>query len=102
MTNNASLLVRQQVPEFVVNDSPRFIEFLKGYYEFLSSYDAQLDRIRNVDETADSLVQFLRHEFATRFPNSMVDDRKLIKIVRTGSVRREKAYQSREQQGYVF
>lgn len=82
MTNNASLLVRQQVPEFVVNDSPRFIEFLKGYYEFLSSYDAQLDRIRNVDETADSLVQFLRHEFATRFPNSLVDDRKLIKIVR--------------------
>lgn len=82
MDKSASLLVRQQVPEFVVNDSPRFIEFMKGYYEFLDSFNNPVDRLRNVDETTDELVQFLRHEFATRFPQAAVDDRKLIKIVR--------------------
>lgn len=82
MNKSASLLVRQQVPEFVVTDSPRFIEFMKGYYEFLDSYNQPVDRLRNVDETSDELIAFLRHEFATRFPNAAVDDRKLIKIVR--------------------
>ena len=82
MDKSASLLVHQQVPEFVVSDSPRFIEFMQAYYEYLETFNQPVDRLRDVDETSGDLVAFLRNEFATRFPHSSVDDRKLIKIVR--------------------
>jgi hypothetical protein len=76
-------LITSQLPEFVVSDYPRFIEFLQAYYEFLQKYNVKVERIRDVDAVADDMVFFLRQEFASRFPNAVIDNRKLIKIVRS-------------------
>ena len=46
--NKISNLINSQVPEFVLQDHPKFVEFLKTYYTFLES--AQLD-ITSVETT---------------------------------------------------
>lgn len=84
MTNkNPSLLVPGQVPEFIAADAPKFVEFLQAYYEFLGEYSYDIQRARDVDQTTSNLVQFLKSEFVARYPKAQIDDRKLIRIVRS-------------------
>ena len=79
---NTDKLVPYQVPEFVRNDYSKFIDFLRAYYSFLKQYDLQITSLRDPDLTADNLVLFLKQEFASKFPQASIDDRKLIKTIR--------------------
>ena len=45
-----SSLVKQQVPEYVLTDHPKFTEFLKAYYLFMESAELQLDTITAIDQ----------------------------------------------------
>ena len=45
-----SSLVKQQVPEFVLADHPKFLDFLKHYYLFMESAELQLDTITAIDQ----------------------------------------------------
>lgn len=81
-TTMPSLLVPSQVPEFIAADAPRFVEFLQAYYEFLGQYNRNIQKIRDIDETSTQLVSFLKNEFAARYPSAVVNDRKLIRIIR--------------------
>ena len=45
-----SSLVKQQVPEFVLADHPKFLEFIKHYYLFMESAELQLDTITAIDQ----------------------------------------------------
>ena len=45
-----SSLVKQQVPEYVLSDHPKFTEFLKAYYLFMESAELQLDTITAIDQ----------------------------------------------------
>ena len=45
-----SSLVKQQVPEYVLSDHPKFLEFLKAYYLFMESAELQLDTITDIDQ----------------------------------------------------
>ena len=45
-----SSLVKQQVPEYVLSDHPKFLEFLKAYYLFMESAELQLDTITAIDQ----------------------------------------------------
>jgi len=58
-----SSLVKQQVPEYVLSDHPKFLEFLKAYYLFMESAELQLDTITAIDqvllETETSTVSYL-------------------------------------------
>jgi hypothetical protein len=58
-----SSLVKQQVPEFVLTDHPKFAEFLSSYYLFMESAELNLDTITATDNilletegTVDSYV----------------------------------------------
>ena len=58
-----SSLVKQQVPEFVLTDHPKFTEFLSSYFLFMESAELNLDTITAVDQilletegTTDSFV----------------------------------------------
>lgn len=81
MSTNAAQLVPQQVPEFIKNDYPLFIQFLQAYYEFLEQYSVDILNVRDKDLSPDTLVSFLRSEFLRKFPRAMVDDRRLIGII---------------------
>lgn len=82
MNKDASLLIQQQVPEFVVNSSPQFIEFMKAYYDFMNEYTQDVESFRDVYDTSDQLLKLLRNEFASRFPGARINDRQLIRVVR--------------------
>ena len=81
--SSPSLLLKRQLPEFVTNDYPRFVEFLKAYYEFLQGYSVRLKSLRDIDVVSEELLLFLRQEFLYNFPEARIDDRKLISIVRS-------------------
>ena len=47
--NKISNLINSQVPEFVLEDHPKFVEFLKAYYTFLESAELTLDNIQSTE-----------------------------------------------------
>ena len=58
-----STLVKQQVPEFVLSDHPKFTEFLTSYFLFMESAELNLDQFTGIDQilletvgTTDSFV----------------------------------------------
>ena len=56
-------IISQQLPEFVRSDHPIFIEFLKGYYEWLNQQQSKnLLELRDIDNTLDEYVQYFRRE----------------------------------------
>lgn len=77
--SNTSILVNQQVPEFIREEYPIFIQFLKAYYEFLeqeqfdvttglslkNNLTTQLKDIRNVVDVDKSIEQFEDNFFNT-------------------------------------
>ena len=44
-----SSLVKQQVPEFVLTDHPKFTEFLSSYYLFMESAELNLEEVTETD-----------------------------------------------------
>ena len=55
-----SLLIEKQAPEFVLNDHPKFLEFVKTYYTFMESAELAVTSVESTDgitletETAQS------------------------------------------------
>ena len=58
-----STLVKQQLPEFVLSDHPKFTEFVSSYFLFLESAELNLESITDVDnillETQTDLSNFV-------------------------------------------
>ena len=44
-----SLLIEKQAPEFVLNDHPKFLEFVKTYYTFMESAELAVTSIESTD-----------------------------------------------------
>ena len=44
-----SSLVKQQVPQFVLEDHPKFTEFLSSYYLFMESAELNLETVTETD-----------------------------------------------------
>ena len=58
-----STLIKQQVPDFVLEDHPKFTEFLTSYFLFMESAELNLDQFTGIDQilletvgTTDSFV----------------------------------------------
>jgi len=47
--NKISNLINSQVPEFVLEDHPKFIEFLKAYYAFMESAELNVTSVETTD-----------------------------------------------------
>ena len=48
-TKKITNLINQQVPEFVLSDHPKFLEFVKTYYRFMESAEITLENIELTD-----------------------------------------------------
>jgi len=48
-TDKISNLVNQQVPEFVLEQHPKFLEFLKTYYTFMESAELGVTSVQTTD-----------------------------------------------------
>ena len=70
-----SLLVDQQAPEFVLNDHPKFLEFVKSYYTFMESAELAVTSIESTDG--------IRLETETAQENNLVLDASRLDTDRT-------------------
>ena len=48
-TDKISNLINSQVPEFVLSDHPKFVEFLKSYYTFMESAEISVTSVETTD-----------------------------------------------------
>ncbi len=49
LKNKVSVLVENQLPDFVRSENPNFISFMKAYYEFMESAELKLTTLGSVD-----------------------------------------------------
>ena len=49
LNNKVSVLVENQLPDFVRSENPNFIAFMKAYYEFMESAELKLTTLGSVD-----------------------------------------------------
>jgi hypothetical protein len=91
LANGTSVLLNTQIPEFIVENNPNFVAFLKAYYQWMedSNNGAVLYQTKNllnykdVDATTQQFIQYFVNDFLPYFPQEIVaDQRKLIKAAR--------------------
>ena len=70
-----SLLIDKQAPEFVLNDHPKFLEFVKTYYTFMESAELAVTSIESTDG--------IRLETETAQTNNLVLDASRLDTDRT-------------------
>tara|TARA_B100000927_G_scaffold67159_1_gene52970 strand:- start:2927 stop:5812 length:2886 start_codon:yes stop_codon:yes gene_type:complete len=77
---NSSFLVEEQVPEYIRNEFPVFVTFLKKYYEFMDQQSKQNDEIINytndLDAASDNFLDKWRGALVGDFPKSISLDKK--------------------------
>ena len=70
-----SLLIEKQAPEFVLNDHPKFLEFVKTYFTFMESAELAVTSIQSTDG--------IRLETETAQENNLVLDASRLDTDRT-------------------
>jgi len=84
-----SSLVEAQFPEFMREDGPRFVAFLKAYYEFLERSTSangpgavhatrSLYDYNDIDRTLDAFIEEFRKEFMVNIPERVQVDKRLL------------------------
>ena len=62
-------LVSSQLPEFVREDHPAFVEFVKAYYEWMESQSlGKIESLVDIDDTVDSFVKYFKKQLDVNGP----------------------------------
>jgi hypothetical protein len=87
--NNISVIVEDQLPEFIRADHPTFVNLLKKYYEYLESdgktinVAKQLYDYMDVDTTRQDLIRYFKSKIIPNFPEeSELSTEKVLKSAR--------------------
>ena len=70
-----SNLVENQFPQFYKEEGPKFLQFVKAYYQYLEQTGKQQDSQRNlqnykdIDETLNEYIKYFRSELMAEIPN---------------------------------
>lgn len=87
--NRLSLLIENQLPDFVQTDYTMFVTFLKAYYEFLEQNNQaqellqNIKKYSNIDETSSELVfKFLSNYASDVGTSKIADNTLLVKRIR--------------------
>lgn len=87
--NKISILIEDQLPDFVQTDYGMFITFIKAYYEFLEqNTQAQellqdINKYADIDETSEEMISLFLKNYAYNLnPSTKSDTRFLIKKIR--------------------
>ena len=74
--NKVSTLVQYQLPQFIRDDHPVFVEFLTKYYEYLEQPGNPVYELKkfednyDVDTTRESMLQYFKSKILPSFPES--------------------------------
>ena len=90
-----SKIIRQAVPNFILDEYPLFTDFLEAYYEWLDQYGNPIEFLQNggrnfdIDTTADKFLTHFKSTYLDGFPKNLaihndntLDERTLIKNIR--------------------
>ena len=90
-----SKIIRQAVPNFILDEYPLFTDFLEAYYEWLDRYGNPIEFLQNggrnfdIDTTADKFLTHFKSTYLDGFPKNLaihndntLDERTLIKNIR--------------------
>jgi hypothetical protein len=87
--NRLSLLIENQLPDFVQTDYGMFVTFLKAYYEFLEQNNQaqellqDITKYADIDETSEEMINKFLTNYAQDVSSSNIsDNRILIKRIR--------------------
>jgi hypothetical protein len=87
--NRLSLLIEEQLPDFIQTDYSMFVTFLKAYYEFLEqNNEAQevlqdITKYSDIDKTSSDLITKFIKNYAYDIPQSSIsNNRFLVKKIR--------------------
>lgn len=79
-TRNTSFLIEEQFPEYIRDEYPAFVTFLKKYYEFMDQDAKQSDEIVNysndIDYAQEAFLDKWRGALANDFPKSVTVDKR--------------------------
>ena len=76
--------IESQFPEFIRNEGPRFVEFLKAYYEHAEQINEavyaarKLTSNQDIDSTTSVLLEYFRREFLANIPTNALADKRLV------------------------
>ena len=79
-----SPLIEAQFPAFIREEGPKFVSFLKAYYEFLEqsgnvvTTGRSLIEYQDIDRTIDSFLDYFRKEFMLNIPKDVLADQRLL------------------------
>jgi hypothetical protein len=79
-----SSLVENQFPAFYKEEGPKFLAFIKAYYQYLETTGKQQDTQRNlknykdIDDTLDEFIKYFRSELMPEIPNDALADKRLL------------------------
>jgi len=78
------LLVPQQVPEFVRAEYPAFLEFIKAYYQWLSTEVSigKIEDLVDVDSTVDGFLQYFRKQLDVYGITAQTEDRLYLRHIK--------------------
>ena len=90
-----SKIIRQAVPNFILDEYPLFTDFLEAYYEWLDQYGNPIEFLQNggrnfdIDTTADKFLTHFKSTYLDGFPKNLaihndntLDERTLIQNIR--------------------
>ena len=92
--NKTSVLVQSQVPEFIRNNYPLFVQFIEAYYEYLEQNGKLVNVAKNIPNYLDvdyvvendvtDFIEIFREMYLTNIPtNILADKAKLLKHIKT-------------------
>ena len=79
-----STLVSNHLPDFVEENHTTFLTFVESYYKFLEQDQNAFELIQNakkyndIDQTAESFVQYFLKNYAEDIPQTILADKKLL------------------------
>lgn len=80
--NNAiaqSVAIQRQIPEYIKESYPLFVEFVKLYYDFLSDSQTQdLESFRDIDTTLEEFIERFKSELANNIPIELASDKRML------------------------
>ena len=88
MNNKLSVLIKEQLPAFVVEEYPLFVDFLETYYRWLEedgNYYSNIDNIIDdltVDKATESKLEEMKSLVGNHLPEVLVDNKILIPNLR--------------------
>jgi hypothetical protein len=82
--NRLSILIGDQLPDFIQSDYTMFVTFLKAYYEFLEQNNQAQEVLQNItkysdiDETSEEMVKKFLTNYANDVKKSDISDNRLL------------------------